>query len=126
MLHYVLNELNITVEVFETKAANEPFERIQMVNTLGDVDENVAPSAIKLHPSGKFLYVANRGINGGTEHSITAFLIDKNGELSFTASYLTEGEVPRDFEISPDGRFLLAANQNSNSITTFKINDSIK
>ena len=119
---YVLNELNITVEVFETKAANEPFERIQMINTVGDIDENVAPSAIKLHPSGKFLYVANRGINGGTGHNITAFSINESGELSFVASYSTEGEVPRDFEISPDGRFLLAANQNSNSIITFKIN----
>jgi 6-phosphogluconolactonase len=120
---YVLNELNVTVETFTMKAANEPFERIQAISTLGDIDENVSPSAIKIHPSGKFLYTANRGINGGNENSITIFEIEEDGTLSFVSTTLTGGEVPRDFEISPDGRFLLAANQNSNSIVTFKINE---
>ena len=30
-------------------------------------------------------------------------------------------EIPRNFHITPDGRFLLAANQNSDNIVSFRI-----
>ena len=32
------------------------------------------------------------------------------------------GNVPRNFNISPDGRFLLAANQETNTVVAFRIN----
>ncbi len=33
----------------------------------------------------------------------------------------TRGQTPRDFNIDPTGTFLLAANQDSNTIVTFRI-----
>ena len=33
------------------------------------------------------------------------------------------GETPRNFALSPDGKFLFVANQDTNNIATLKIND---
>src|SRR5690606_11147184 len=72
---------------------------------------------IHIHPSGKFLYVSNRGHN-----SIAAFKIDEDsGELDLIGFTPTGGEIPRNFAITGDGKFLYVANQNSNNITGFKI-----
>ena len=78
-------------------------------------------AAIKLAPDEKRLYVSNRG-----HDSIACFAIDGNtGELSLCGNFPAYGQNPRDFEISPDGSFLFAANQDSDNITVFRINDGV-
>ena len=42
-------------------------------------------------------------------------------ELRSKGFVKTRGEVPRNFALSPDGRFLLAANQRSGNICVFRI-----
>lgn len=119
---YVLNELNHTVEVFEYKTVTAAFERKQIISTLPENSAGVSyPAAIKVHPSGKFLYASNRG-NTEEENSIAIFGIDsQNGELTFQKVVHTGGNFPRDFEISPSGEYVLAANQNSGNIVVFKV-----
>ncbi len=115
---YTLNELIGTIEVAPV-ADDVRFRRIiQVISTQEDGDERFAASgAIKVHPSGKFLYASNRGdIN-----EIISFKIGEQGELSITGRQSTMGKVPRDFEIDPSGKFLLAANQDSGTIVTFAI-----
>ena len=122
---YVLNELNQTIEVFSYNDPATPFERVQTITTLDKPIEkgNIGTSAIHIHPSGKFLYAANRGIQGNEEQSIAMYTIDsESGLLTFLGVAPTKGLVPRDFAISPDGQYLLAANQNSDNIITFRIN----
>ncbi len=120
---YVLNELNHTIESFQWSKSGEPMERISTISTLADGirNPNVNCSAIKLHPTGKYIYAGNRGINGDLEQSISAFKVNEPGKLTFIDTYSTKGEIPRDFAISPDGKFLLAANQNSDNIISFAI-----
>lgn len=49
------------------------------------------------------------------------FLIDQiNGKLNFVEHKNAEGKHPRNFAISPSGKFLLMANQFSNNIVIFK------
>jgi len=36
-------------------------------------------------------------------------------------AYSSQGETPRDFEIDPSGRFMLVANQDTNTIVTYEI-----
>ena len=45
-----------------------------------------------------------------------------SGKLTPTGWTPTQGKTPRNFAIDPNGAFLLAANQDSNSIVTFHIN----
>ncbi|MCM8540295.1 MAG: lactonase family protein [Lentisphaeraceae bacterium] len=71
-----------------------------------------------VHPSGKWVYVSNRGHN-----SIAAFSIDQEtGLLTMIEVEPTLGKIPRGFGISPDGQFLIAGHQMSDNITVFKIN----
>ena len=120
---YVLNELNNTIEGFDYNEVDKSKKRFQTISTLEKENKNVDPSAIKIHSSGKFLYAANRATNDGKINNIAVFSInEKNGDLVLIQSQDSKGLVPRDFTISPDGQFLLVANQNSDTIITFKIN----
>ena len=68
---------------------------------------------IHFSQDGKFLYSSNRGHN-----SIAVFSFE-NGKLS-TLQWVTKDiEWPRNFTIAPSGKYLLVANQHSNSITIF-------
>lgn len=71
----------------------------------------------KVHPSGRFVYVSNRG-----HDSVAVFSFDAaTGAMRQIQVEPTRGKTPRNFNITPDGRFLLAANQNSGSVNLFRI-----
>ena len=54
--------------------------------------------------------------------SISVFQVDLgSGRLTPVENTPTGGKIPRNFRIDPTGHFLLAANQKSDSITIFKI-----
>lgn len=70
-----------------------------------------------VHPSGKFVYLSNRGHN-----SIAIFKINpNNGTLTFVETFLPGGETPRSFAIDPMGRFLIAMMQRSDTIVPLRI-----
>lgn len=72
------------------------------------------PADIHVAPSGRTVYVSNRGHN-----SIAALSIANDGVMSLKHTISTEGDWPRNFTIDPTGRWLLVANQKSNSIVVF-------
>jgi 6-phosphogluconolactonase len=77
--------------------------------------ENYA-AAIAIHPTGRFGYGSNRG-----QDSVAIFSISETGALK-TIGWQQDGvEFPRDIAITPDGKFLLVANQNRQTITTHRI-----
>lgn len=120
---YVLNELNHTIDVLRWEGESMPLQLVQTNSTLPQRNENVFSAAIHLHPNEKYLYASNRGIND-SEQSISLFEVKKDGMLEYIDRYNTGGMVPRDFAISPNGKFLLAANQNSDNIVNFSIDES--
>ena len=72
---------------------------------------------IHISPDGKFLYASNRGPE---EDSISIFSVNTDdGTLNLVGYEPTHGEHPRNFAISPDGGFLLVANQFSDNIVIF-------
>lgn len=81
-----------------------------------DVTEG-ATAEIKVHPSGRFLYVSNRG-----HDSIAVIALDESGEkLTFVAAEPTE-KNPRSFDIDASGKFLLAGGETSGSLSVYTIN----
>ena len=116
---YSINELNSTISAFKIVNTGE-LTRISEIPSLpGDYSEKNSAADIHIHPSGKFLYVSNRGHN-----SIAAFKIhEDSGRLDLMEFTPTGGEIPRNFAITGDGKFLFVANQNSNNITGFKIDE---
>jgi 6-phosphogluconolactonase len=70
-----------------------------------------------VHPSGKFLYVSNRG-----HDSIGVYAIDPlHGRLTPIEYVSTQGKTPRNFAIDPTGSYLIVANQESDSLVAFRI-----
>lgn len=115
---YSVNELNSTISAFgiEEEGTLSPIMNISSLPE--DFTSKNSAADIHVHPSGKFLFVSNRGHN-----SIAAFKINKEtGALENLGFTSTGGATPRHFAISPNGGFLLVANQDSNDIVSFKIN----
>lgn len=84
------------------------------------IGEMIAPSAgaIVVHPSGKFLFVS---VRDGPRSFISTFSLSSTGTPSLSYYTLCAGECPRDIVLTPDGSFLLSANQNSSTITCFSV-----
>jgi 6-phosphogluconolactonase len=77
-------------------------------------------AAIKIHPSGKFLFVSNRSDH---DSSIATFHIDPStGDLS-SFSQAKCPAIPRDIQISANGKLLLVAAQNASQVCVFTIDD---
>jgi 6-phosphogluconolactonase len=116
---YVLNEMDATVTAFSFHSKNGSLSVLQTINTLPKNYSGPKEAAeLVVHPSGKFLYASNRA---GVD-TITAFSIDPaRGTLKLAGKTSTQGRTPRNFAIDPTGKFLLAANQESNNIVVFKI-----
>lgn len=117
---YVTNEIDSTVAAFAFAPETGALTAEQTVSTL-PADTRPRPvdstAEIAVHPSGRFLYVSNRGTD-----TIAAFSIDaKTGRLRLLGHVPTGGRTPRHFAIDPSGRYLLAANQNSDSIVVFAL-----
>jgi 6-phosphogluconolactonase len=81
----------------------------------------VGPQSCVLHPSGKYLYVANSGQN---ENDISQFDIASNGTLTEPNSRVSvapNASQPVLLAIDPAGSFLYVANAQSNNISVFAI-----
>lgn len=86
-------------------------------------------SEIRLHPSGKFLYVGNRGhesiavfrVVGGGEGEALPAGAPPAGTLQEVATEDSGGACPRNFNFDASGRFMLVGNQDSNNITVFRL-----
>ncbi len=115
---YTNNEITSTVSALRYDAPAGKFEVLQSLSTLPhDVPGN-STAEVRVHPTGKFVYVSNRGHN-----SVAIFSVDAaTGKLTAQGHQSTEGKVPRNFNLTPDGRWLLAANQDSANVVVFAAN----
>ena len=114
---YTINEIASTATAFAWDGDHGVLTQLETVSTLpnGPVPGN-STAEIQVHPSGKFVYGSNRGLN-----SIAVFSVDASGKLKLIANESTRGKTPRNFGIDPTGRFLIAANQDSDTLAVFKI-----
>ena len=120
---YIMNEMGGSVSVFRYDKESKSFEIQQTISSLPIAFKGFNKSAdIHVHPSGKFLYASNRG----DYDSIAAFKIDAQTGL-LTLIEIEQASIvwPRNFAISPDGKYLLCANLKDDSISVFKINQKI-
>ena len=116
---YLVNELDGTVTAYTYDAATGDLTALQTLSALPDgFDQHNQSADIHVHPSGRWLYVSNRG----DYDSIAVFAIDAvTGHLTATG-YQDEGiHWPRNFAIDPTGRFLLVANRHADEVNVFEI-----
>jgi 6-phosphogluconolactonase len=114
---FLINELNSTMTAYRYDSEVGALTEIQTLSTLPDGFSGHSTCAeVQIAPSGRFLYGSNRG-----HDSIVIYAIDESGRLSLVGHESTRGQIPRNFEVSRDGALLAAANQDSNSIVMFRI-----
>jgi 6-phosphogluconolactonase len=112
---FVANELDSTVATLRFDAERGMLSPIYTSSTLPPrwTGTNY-PADIHVAPSGRTLYVSNRGHN-----SIGVFSVAATGALTLDQVVSTDGDWPRNFSLDPIGRWLVVANQRSNSIVVF-------
>lgn len=119
---YLLNELSLSVSTFQYDAKAGTASKKSTTPALSEAAKaregfNSA-AEILVHPSGHFVYSSNRG-----NDSVTAYRADPaTGRLTVTEVEPIRGAWPRNINMDPSGRWLLAAGGHSNSVSVFAIN----
>uniref|UniRef100_A0AB33JJU5 Lactonase family protein n=1 Tax=Prevotella sp. GTC17262 TaxID=3236797 RepID=A0AB33JJU5_9BACT len=111
---YVMSEVSGAVTVF--KRGYGEMKRLQEIQS--DSVNGRGGADIHLSPNGKFLYTSNRLKADG----ISIFAVNKLDGTLTKIGYQDTGIHPRNFNITPNGRFLLCACRDSNKIQVFSIN----
>lgn len=114
---YNLTELS--GEIIAWKIAGQDgkpsFTEVQRIKA--DEVEAGGSADIHLSPDGRFLYASHRLENDG----ISIYEVAEDGTL-VRAGYQNTGIHPRNFAITPDGKYLIAACRDSASIEVYSIN----
>ncbi len=116
-LLYALNEMFYSVSVFRW-TGGPPTPPLATVKALEQDAPGNSGAEVLLHRSGQLLFSSNRG-----HDSISVYQSDPaTGSLRLLRAVPLGGKVPRGFVLSPDGKWLLAAAQNSDQVFAFRIN----
>lgn len=112
---YLVQELTATVMVYAKKDGTlTPIQEID-INEEGFEGKDGAAD-IKLSPDGTFLYASNRG----SANTLAIYAVNPtDGKLTKIGNQSVLGRGPRNFTMSPDGKFLLVANQNTDEVVVF-------
>ncbi|MGH7910815.1 MAG: lactonase family protein [Candidatus Dormibacteraceae bacterium] len=119
---YLAGELASTLVVYAYDPDSGRTEELQVLSTLGDAvpSERNYPADVHVHPTGRFVYLSNRGLD-----SIAIFGIDgADGRVTLLGNHPSGGQWPRNFAIDPTGRLLLSANQRSDTIVPYWIDQA--
>ncbi len=116
---YILNEIDGSISVCAYDAARGIAQPIQHISTLPAgfvVTDPDRAAEIRVHPNGRFIYASNRG-----HESLAVFAVNADGTLRLVELTPCGGKHPRNFALSPDGRWLVCANQESNNLVSFQV-----
>lgn len=118
---YLLNELSLSVSVFSWNAATGEAARVSTTPALSDeakaAESFNSAAEIVVHPTGPYVYSSNRG-----HDSVTAYKIkDGGGALEVFQVQPIRGAFPRNINLDPSGKWLLAAGADSNTVAVHAV-----
>jgi 6-phosphogluconolactonase len=115
-LIYVMTEMGSSI----VGLSHDNMTELQTISTLPkDFHGESSGAEIQIHPNGKFLYASNRA---GDKSSISVFEADSKGLLKMVENVSTQGKTPRGFVLDPTANWLIAGNQDSDTMVIFKVN----
>ncbi len=118
---FIVNELNGTTT---SCSFDQETGRMEEINTVSNLPEDFNgsnyPAAVRVHPDGPYVYASNRV----GDNSITVFRISGSGEIERLQVMENVPAHPRDFNIDPQGKYLIVAGQQGNEIEVFRIDRS--
>ena len=109
----------LTADIYQLALSKSAWQCIESVQAFSEVDTSEhAAAAIRISPDQRHLYVSGRDLS-----KIAGFAIDPHSkQLTSLASFDTGGICPRDFSLTPDGAFVVVANQLSNNLVSLRRN----
>ena len=114
---FTISELASTMTSLAWDGANGALRVLGTQSTLpAGYTGNSSTAEVAVHPGGRFLYGSNRG-----HDSIVVYAIAPDGALTLVEHEPTRGKSPRNFTIDPSGRWLIAGNQLSGTLSVFSI-----
>jgi 6-phosphogluconolactonase len=114
---YLITEMGGNIHAYNYNGGK--LKQFQVISLVPDgYTGKIGAADIHVSPDGLFLYASNRG----DANEIIVFSIDQeSGQLTFVERKPSMGKSPRNFMIDPTGKFLLVANQSSDSIIVYRI-----
>lgn len=117
-LVFILSEMKASLTACSFNPASGV---LSIINTASIVEEgfdgNLQAAAVRVHPNGKFVYASNRD----DVSNLAVFSLNKDGGLEQEIIVKDIPYWPRDFNISPDGKYMLVAGARVNEITLYSI-----
>ena len=112
---YLIGELSGQVIVYDYNMGDLQQKQTILADSVG------ARGSADIHvsPNGRFLYASNRLKNDG----IAIFAIDAQDGTLIKVGYQETVKHPRNFVITPNGKFLLVAGRDDNAIQVFAIDN---
>ncbi len=112
---YLVQEMIASVMVYAQQGGQLKSIQDIAMNEEGFEGRNGAAD-IKLSPDGKFLYATNRG----DANTLAIYAVNPtDGKLTKVGNQSIMGRGPRNFALSPDGKFLLVGSQNTDEVVIF-------
>jgi 6-phosphogluconolactonase len=112
----VAHEHAATLGIFRFRAND--VEGSHVISSLpSDWTGRKSGAAVRVHPNGRFAYMSNRG-----HDSIFCARVDAERlKLEAVGNTNTGGNEPRDFALNNSGTWMVVANQNSDTLVSFKV-----
>jgi 6-phosphogluconolactonase len=117
---FINTELSAEVRSYRWNARDGRLQLVQAVSAYPDGYTGTAKSSAEIGvlPNGRALYVSLRG----DQHSLVVYKVNaRSGRLTEIQRLPSQGKSPRSFAIDPTGRWLLVANDGSNTVNVFSI-----
>lgn len=117
---YLLAEFTGALRVYDWDAAGGTLRAVQTLSTLSaGYGGKISAGEIIVSHDGDRVYVSNRG-----DDTIIAYRVERPaGRLTELQRIPSGGMQPWNLALSPDGRWLLAANETSNALASFRVGD---
>jgi 6-phosphogluconolactonase len=118
---YVLNQKNSTVTSFSYDAATGALKELESVPTTPEYfDGPNMTHDLRIHNTGKYLYVSNEG-----HDSVVLFNIDKDkGTLSYVEEQGTGGRGATEFGVQPSGGHMAISLPETNQVLASRIDET--
>ncbi|MEN2281189.1 lactonase family protein [Algoriphagus sp. SE2] len=114
---FLVQEMTAILEIYDFE--NDVFTLKQRLSLLDeDFSGAVGAAEVRLSPDEKNVYVSNRG----DANTISVFQKTDSGDFQRIQNISSGGIMPRNFNLTRDGKYLLAAHQASNDIVVFERN----
>jgi 6-phosphogluconolactonase len=115
---YVLGERSSTVTSYAYDAKAGSLRELATVSTLPDYYDGANTTGeLGMHPTGKWVYVSNRGHN-----SVVLFAVDTDkGTLAYVEEQGSGGKSPAGFGIEPSAKHMAIVNQDTNQALASRI-----